>query len=185
MEKMKIRELMRPVEEFPSISSQATFMEAVEALEKAQDAYQSGKASHTILMVFDGPDRILGKLSPMDVVQGLEPKYDKVDSLAYSRFHISRATIDRMKEELRLWQRPLGDLCRKAYEVKVGDFIRAPSPERMVDVDDSMDQAFHLFVLGRPDSLFVTEKGKIVGLIRFSDVYTKIVEVIKKCDLTG
>jgi len=42
MEKMKIRELMRPVEEFPSISSQATFMEAVEALEKAQDAYQSG-----------------------------------------------------------------------------------------------------------------------------------------------
>ena len=33
MEKMKVRELMRPIDEFPCISSQATPMEAVEALE--------------------------------------------------------------------------------------------------------------------------------------------------------
>lgn len=35
MEKMKVKDLMRPVDEFPRISSQATFMEAVEALETA------------------------------------------------------------------------------------------------------------------------------------------------------
>ena len=35
MEKMKVEELMRSIDEFPRISSQATFMEAVEALEKA------------------------------------------------------------------------------------------------------------------------------------------------------
>ena len=41
MEKMKVRELMRPIDEFPIISSQATFIEAVEALEKANQKFKS------------------------------------------------------------------------------------------------------------------------------------------------
>lgn len=42
MERMKVRELMRPIDEFPRIYSQAAFMEAVEALEKADQAFKSG-----------------------------------------------------------------------------------------------------------------------------------------------
>ncbi len=53
MEKMKVRELMRPVEEFPRISNQATFMEAVDALEKAEQEFSSGKARQRILLVYD------------------------------------------------------------------------------------------------------------------------------------
>jgi len=57
MEKMKVKELMRPVTEFPTISSSATFKEAVEALEKAQEAFRSGKATQRILMVQDKGER--------------------------------------------------------------------------------------------------------------------------------
>jgi len=63
MEKMKVRELMRPVEEFPRISSQSTFMDAVDALEKAQQEFSSGKASQRILLVCDEEGWIVGSLT--------------------------------------------------------------------------------------------------------------------------
>ena len=186
MEKMKVRELMRPVEEFPRISSQATFMEAVEALEKAQQAFRSGKAAQRILLVYDEAGKIVGKLSPMDFVQGLEPSYDRIDSLkSVSRYRLGQSVLDRMKEEFRLWQTPLVELCTKAYNAEIENFIRMPSSDHMVNVEDKMDKAFHLFVVGRHDSLFVTEGEEIVGLIRFSDVYRKIAKTMRECPMPG
>lgn len=181
MEKMKVRELMRPVEEFPRISSQSTFMDAVDALEKAQKEFTSGKASQRILLVYDEEGRIVGKLSPMDVVQGLEPNYENIDSL--SRYRLAQSTLESMKDHLRFWQKPLADLCKKSYSMKIKDFIRLPSSDHMVHVDDKMDSAFHLFVVGRHDSLFVKDGEQVVGLIRFSDVYKKIAQTMRECPL--
>jgi hypothetical protein len=184
MEKMKVRELMRPVKEFPRISSQATFMEAVEALEKAQQAFSSGQAPQRILLVYNEAGKIVGKLSPMDFVQGLEPNYDRIESLkSVSRYRLGQSMLERMKEEFRLWQRPLAELCTKAHGAKIENFIKLPSPDHMVNVDDKMDKAFHLFVVGRHDSLFVKEGEEIVGLIRFSDVYKKIAQTMRECPL--
>jgi predicted transcriptional regulator len=186
MEKMKVRELMRPVQEFPRISDQATFMDAVEALEKAQQAFSTGKAAQRILLVYDEAGKIVGKLSPMDLVQGLEPNYDRIDSLkSESRYRLGQNILDRMKEEFRLWQRPLMELCKKAYNVRIENFVKLPSPDHMVKVDDKMDGAFHLFVVGRHDSLFVKEEEEIVGLIRFSDVYKKIAQTMRECPMPG
>ena len=184
MEKMKVRELMRPLDEFPSISSTATFMEAVEALEKANQEFKSGKALQRILLVYDATGKVVGKMSPMDVVQGLEPKYRNIDipkSKSYSR--LMQTVHESMKKELRLWHDPLKELCKKSYHVKIHEFIKMPTPDHMVRVDDKMYEAFHLFVVERHDSLFVQDGQNIVGLIRFSDVYKKIREAMKSCPL--
>lgn len=186
MEKMKAGELMRPIKEFPRISSQATFVEAVEALEKAQEAYSSGKAPQRILLVYDEAGKIVGKLSPMDFVQGLEPNYDRIDSLKdVSHYHLPKSTLEAMKEQFRLWQTPLGELCKKAYNAKIENFVKTPSPDHMVEADDRLDSVFHRFVVSRHDSLFVTEGEEIVGLIRFSDVYRKITQTMKECPMPG
>jgi CBS domain-containing protein len=182
MEKMKVRELMRPVEEFPCISSKATFFEAVEALEKAREDYESGKASVRILLVYDETGKIVGKLSPMDVVQGLEPNYSQViNEETLSRSPLGRLSLESMNQHFRFWQKPLAELCKKASDVKIESFIKMPTPDHMVNADDKMDAAFHLFILRRHDSLFVKEGKKIVGLIRFSDVYRKIRQTMKEC----
>lgn len=182
MEKMKVRELMRLVEEFPRISSQATLSEAVDALERAQEEFVSGRSSQRIMLVHNDAGRIVGKISPMDVVQGLEPNYDKIDSLKnISHYHLGESTLDSMKEQYRLWQEPFTDLCKKAYTVKIENFVKMPAPHHIVNADDKMDNAFHLFVVGRHDSLFVRDGEEIVGLIRFSDVYRKIVQSIREC----
>jgi len=182
MEKMKVRELMRPVVEFPRISSQIALGEAVEALEKAQEDFSSGRTSQRILMVHDEAGKIVGKISPMDVVQGLEPNYDKIDSLKnISHYHLGESTLEAMKEQFRLWQEPLADLCKKAYAVKIENFVKLPTPDHMVNAEDKMANALHLFVLGRHDSLFVRDGEEITGLIRFSDVYGKIAQTMRKC----
>jgi hypothetical protein len=184
MEKMNVSELMRSVEEFPRISSNATLAEAVGALEKAQKDFASGLKPQRILLVLNETGKIVGKISPMDVVQGLEPGYDKIDSLkTTSPYHLGQKTLDAMKEQFRLWQKPLSDMCKKAYSVKIEKYVKMPNPDQMVNADDKMDNAFHLFVVGRHDSLFVKDGQEIVGLIRFSDVYRKIAQTLRECPL--
>jgi len=184
MEKMKVRELMRPIEEFSRISSEATFMEAVDALEQADLAFKSGKAPERILLVYNGSLKIVGKLSPMDVVQGLEPNYFDIESIKSTPYYrLPQISLELMKKEFRLWHQPLAKLWKKAYRIKIHDFIKMPTPDHMVKTGDRIDAAFHLFVVGRHGSLFVQDAQEIVGLILFSDVYNKIKEIMRACPL--
>lgn len=184
MDKMKVRDLMRPIEDFPRITSRATFIEAVEALEKADLDYNSGKAPQRILLVYNVAGKIVGKMSPIDVIQGLEPNYLAVDTEKTTTYSwMMQIMRDSAEKELRLWQAPLGELCQKAYHVKIHEFIKMPTPDHMVRIDDKMDEAFHLFVVERHGSLFVLDGQEIVGLLRFTDVYNKIKEAMKACPI--
>lgn len=185
MEQMKVRDLMRPIGEFARLTSRTSLLDAVNALEKAQKDFETGKAPQRIILVEDDGGTIVGKLSPMDVVQGLEPNYNKIESMMSKPPRgLSYSMLESLKAQFRLWERPLAELCGKAYSVKIENFIRLPTPGHMVRVDDRMDKAVNLFIMGRHDSLFVTDGGQIVGLIRFSDVYKGIAETMKACPLT-
>jgi hypothetical protein len=180
---LSIRELMRPVEQFPRISDRSFFHEAMLALQKADEAFQSGTARQRILLVEDGAGRIIGKVTPMDVVRGLEPKYDRVDSLGDDIRYGVPQVVQSMKEELRHWQEPLDDLCRKAAEVQVATFMNKPEPNQTVNIDEKMDNILHTFVTSRRNSLFVAENNAIIGLLRFSDLYAAICKVVQSCGL--
>jgi hypothetical protein len=185
VDNLTIQELMRPVEQFPRISDQANFHEAVLALEKAQEEFRAGKAPQRILLVEDKKGTIVGKLSPMDLVRGLEPKYDKIDSLGDDiRFGLPQV-VRSMKEDYRLWQEPLGELCRKAGNIKVENMLNIPGKTQSVKLTERLDNAFHLFVTARHDSLYVMDGDDIVGLLRFSDVYAAICKVVKACETAG
>ena len=184
MEKMKVTELMRPLDEFTSISSQATFIEAVEALEKADQEFKAGKAPQRILLVYDAAQKVVGKMSPMDIVQGLEPDYLNIDMPTTTSYYRLMQTVQKSaQKELRLWKDPLKELCNKAYGVKIHDFIKMPTHDHMVKIDDKMEEVLHLFVVERHDSLFVQDGENIAGLILFSDVYKKIREAMQACPL--
>jgi hypothetical protein len=88
-----------------------------------------------------------------------------------------------MKEQFRLWQKPFKELCERANNIKIQNFIKMPTPDHMVMTDDNLDAAFHLFVVKRHGSLFVKDGQNIVGLILFSDVYRKIRETMRTCPL--
>lgn len=55
--------------------------------------------------------------------------------------------------------------------------------KQAIDADDRLDKAFHLFVMGRHDSLFARKDDEIVGLLIFSNVYEKVSQAMKECGL--
>jgi predicted transcriptional regulator len=184
MEKMKVSELMRPINEFPSISCTSAFLEATEELEKAQKKFDEGKVPENILIVHDEAGKIVGKISPMDIVLGLEPNYAQIDNLeTFSHYGLVRSALHIVKKQYKLWQKPFAELCSKAYNIKIENIIKMPPSDHMVKIDDKMDAAFHLFVLLRHGSLFVKKGEEIVGLLRFSDVYKKIRQTMQECPL--
>lgn len=184
MEKMKVRELMIPIDRFPRISITAAFYDAVLALEDAQKKFLAGESQQRILLVEDENGKITGKISPIDLIRGLEPSYDNVEvGEDLARYGLGYA-MKSMRQQYRLWQTPFSDLCRKARDVKIKDFItKASIEEQSVKIDDSLVKAFDWFVMGRHGSLFVFDGQEIVGLLRFTDVYNKVSETMKECGL--
>jgi len=182
MEEKKVRDLMIPEKEFPAISSDANFAEALTALEKAQEEYASGKTKQRILLVKDEKGFVIGKLSPIDLSRGLEPGYKDLDERLknFTRFGVGYL-VKPLKEQYWLWSKPFSELCRKALNEKVKDFMRRPDENHVIAPGDYLSEALHLFVTGSHDSLFVTENGSVVGLLRFSDIYRMISNSVKHC----
>jgi hypothetical protein len=124
---------------------------------------------------------VIGKISPIDLLCGLETNYSRIQAQeTVNRFGL-RYVWKSMQADYRLWEDPFADLCRKAGAVRIRNFIKAPQESQIVAPDDGLAKCFHLFVMNRHDSLFVMERNKIVGLLRFSDVYDNVSQTMKAC----
>jgi predicted transcriptional regulator len=183
VEKMKVKDLMVPADKFPKISDQATFYEALAALEAAQEKFLSGESQQRILLVENQDGKIVGKISPIDLFVGLETNYSRVNAEeTINRFGLSYVWKS-MQKDYNLWENPFKDLCRKASDVQIKNFLKTPTEGQSVRTQDTLAKCFHLFVMNRHDSLFVFEGGEIVGLLRFTDVYNKVSQTMKACGL--
>jgi len=181
MDKMKVCELMVTTDRFPKISDNASLFDALFALEKAQEAFLSGKAEQRVLLVENEKNQVIGKISPIDLFKGLEKNYNKVNvEETLDKFGL-KYIWTAMRKDYNLWESPFKDLCRKAGDVHVKDFVNIPGEGQTVDVEDSLSKCFHLFVVNRHDTLFVLEKDQFVGLLRFSDVYRQVSRTMKEC----
>jgi hypothetical protein len=181
MEKMKVRDLMVTKDRFPKISDHATFYDALVALETAQEKFLTGKAEQRILLVEDEDGRIISKISPIDLMRGLETHYNQINMGDIIRRSGLTYIWTAMQKDFRLWEDPFNDLCRKAIEVKIGNFVKPPGEGQTVGTEEALTKCFHLFVMNRHDSLFVVEDDDIIGLLRFSDVYKKVSQTMKAC----
>ena len=183
MENMQVRDLMVAIVKFPRISEAASFYEGLTALERAQEKYLSGESEQRILLVEGNDGKIIGKLSPIDLIRGLETSYNRMDAQnILTRFGLGYIWKS-MQDDYHLWENPFKDLCRKAVNLRIRDFFKPPLEGQCVHVDDSLAKCFHLFVMNRHDALVVFEGDDIVGLLRFSDVYKKAAQTMKECTI--
>jgi len=181
MENMKVQDLMVPVDRFHKISQNDTFYEALAALESAQKDFLSGKSEGRILLVEDDQGKVITKISPIDLIRGLETNYSRVNSAETVKRFGFDYIWQSMQKDYNLWENPFKDLCRKAKEVKIKNFIKLPYEGQSVSIDDPLVNCFHLFIMNRHDTLFVTKSDEIVGLLQFSDVYREVSQRMKEC----
>ncbi|MDD2603748.1 MAG: CBS domain-containing protein [Desulfobacterales bacterium] len=181
MDQLKVRDLMMPLAAFPKIADSASFYEALAALETAQENFLSGRSRQRILLVENSAGKVIGKISPIDLFRGLETNYSRINVEETIKRLGMHYIWKSMQKDYGLWEDPFKDLCRKAVDVHVRDFIKPLQAGQIVGADEDLTKCFHLFVMNRHDSLFVEEKGNLVGLLRFSDVFKRVSQTMKRC----
>ena len=186
MKTIQVKDLMVPLEEYASIPMDASLFDAVMALEKSQKELdrERHRYLHRAILVMDEHKRVVGKISQMDVVRALEPKYRSLgDFHTVSRAGFSAHFMRSMVQHYSLWDRPLADICRKAMDIKVKEFVYAPSENETIAEDATLEEAIHMLVIGLHQSLLVTRGEETVGVLKLTDVFDEIFQRMKACNL--
>ena len=184
MKSITVKDLMLPLAEYAIVPEEATLGEAIFALEKAQKEFDPSRHRHRAILVLDKDKKVVGKISMLDVLKGLEPKYGKISHMGMlSRAGFSSDFLQSMLDQHALWAEPFKDICSKAAKLKVRNFMYTPCEGEYVDEGATLSQAIHQLVMGHHHSLLVTRGDEIVGILRLSDVFREICEEIKACEL--
>ncbi len=185
MEELRVKDLMVPLSEYATVSEDATLLEAVNALEKAQEEFDDTRYRHRAILVMAEGDRIIGKLTQLDVLKALEPKYQnmKKPHKGMTQYGFSRDFIELTFEECSLWDSPLEDICKKVDQRLVKEFMYTPTEGEYVTEETSLDEAIHQLILGGHQSLLVTRGDAITGILRLTDVFVVVFHIIKECRL--
>lgn len=186
MEIITVEELMVPVDEYATVSKDATLFEAIMALEKAQELQDRKKYHylHRGILVRDKNKKIVGRISQLDVLRALEPKYKQIgDTRAISRAGFSPQFLRSMIQNYALCETSLIDMSGRGARIKVKDFMYTPEEGEYVESDARLCEAIHMLVIGHHQRLLVVSEGEIVGVLRLVDVFMKIFELMKQCEI--
>jgi len=186
MDTFTVEELMVPLSEYATVRKGATLFEAVLALEKAQEEYDRSKHRHRAILVLDKNNRVVGKVSHMDVLKAIELEPD--DDVCYklselSDFEFSDKFITSLIKDRPRKGVTLRALCKKASKIKVETIMQAPMEEEYVSPETSLEMALNQMVVGQHQlSLLVARDNEIVGILRLSDVFGAIFHTMKECE---
>ncbi len=192
MKTISVKEMMVPLEEYATVDENASLGEAVVRLEEAQkeyfEKYEPGIYPHRALLVLNKAGKVVGKLSQLDILKALEPKYQMLissDTLARTATSgFSPNFLKMMMEQYNLFDKPLQDLCRKASGIRIKDCMYSPGQGEYVEENDTLEVAAHQLVVGHHQSLLVSRGPEnIVGVLRLVDVFKEISQQIKKCEI--
>ncbi len=180
-----VKDLMVPLSEYATVSEDSTLYDAIIALEEAQKKFDQTRYRHRSILIYDENRHITGKVSQLDVLRALEPKYDEMGK-GIPHHGFSKNFLRSLREQFSLFDKPIEEICQKAALLKVKNIMYTPVEGEYVKENDSLDVAVHRLVMGHHQALLVTKDGdikNIVGILRKTDVFMEICEVIKSSGL--
>ncbi len=184
MKTKTVKDLMRPLSSYRTISTEANLYQAAEALNEELKEFEQNHQLHKILLITDDNGEIVGKISQLDVLRFLEPKGKPLGSSgSLSRFGVSNQYLKPMFSQCKFWDKPLIDLCKDAGRLKVKRLVHAPVEGEFVEEDASLTEALHQLASEHHQSLLVTRGKKIVGVLRQIDIFKEVFETLSVCDL--
>jgi CBS-domain-containing membrane protein len=177
MKTITVKDLMVPLDEYATVRDDASLYEAVKALEKAQEKLDRERYPylHRAILVFDKNKQIVGKISQLDVLKALEPRYSEMGDLSViSRAGLSVEFIKSIMSRYDLYQKTFSEMCMTASELRVKDIMYTPGSDEYVEENDSLGNAIHRLIMGHHQSLLVTRDKEIVGILRLTDVFHEV-----------
>jgi len=184
MKTKTVKELMVPVSDYATVSKYATLKEALAALENKTKRHGDAPYRHRSLVVVDENQYVVGRVSQIDIMRALEPKYNELgDARWMERAQLSKRMLTTIREQFQLWDQPVEAMAKTMETVKVADIMQVPSEGEFVLETDTLNITMHRIVMGRHHSLLVATKDKvIVGILRSTDVFNALYDMIHKTD---
>ena len=132
--------------------------------------------------MLDETGKVVSKITMKNILVALEPNYGKIEGMdVLERSGYSPELIHDMLEDTVLWMEPLQFICERAAGLKLIDFIQAPSAEEYIDENATLAEATHRLVIYPYHSLLVTRGEEVVGILRLSDLFSKVCEMMQSC----
>ena len=181
MKSKTIKEIMVPVSDYAMVGESASLKEALVALENEKKSYKDGPYRHQSLVVVNADQHVVGRVSQIDIMRALEPRYKKIGNP--EKFSglagLTSKMIATIREEFNLWDRPVDSLPGIISALKVADVMQVPSEGEFVKDTDTMNVAMHRIVIGQHHSLLVTRNDVIVGILRSTDVFNALYDMLE------
>lgn len=175
MEVMKrVKEVMIPVEQYPSVRDNATLREAIAKIEEAQLEVELRKSLPRVLLVFDEINVLVGTVRRRDIMRGLEPKYLLSKPLEYKK-KLFDIAVDPNLAELSYDRVVRG--IREQSNRPVSDVMQ-PIPT-ILDADDHVMKAVQAMVALDVHLIPVLQQGKLVGVVRSVDVFHDLAQLVR------
>jgi CBS-domain-containing membrane protein len=170
---------MVPLSEYATVSKDATLKEALRSLENKKMCYGDAPYRHCSLVVVNKKGNAVGRLSQIDIMRALEPGYSNLGDVRWmERSQLSERMLITIREQFNLWEQPVESMRETMEKVKVSEIMQVPSEGEFVDESDTLNVAMHRIVMGSHHSLLVTKNRKIVGILRATDAFNALYDMI-------
>lgn len=176
MKNYRVKDLMVPISGYATVVVGTPLIDAIRALDNAQDAYTESKYEHRAVLVLDNDGNVVGKISQLRALKAIEPDFDfDIDLEKLQKFQFTPEYLAQMRDKYRAQGNIIkNDTLKHAAAKKVEDFMQSHSAGEYVAEDCSVDTAIHKLVSGTLLSLLVTRGETIVGILRISDVFAAV-----------
>jgi len=120
----------------------------------------------------------------LHALSALEPKQDNANSFKeLDQFGFSSNFIRQLRKQRRQQAAPLEDICRKAAELKVEDFMHTSAEDEFMDHEATLDMAIDQLVQEKLLSLMVTQDDNTIGILRLADVFAAVYHTMAECSI--
>ena len=168
-----VKTLMVPLSEYATVRLSATLAEAVAALSRAQECFGRSRYPHRAVLVMDEADQVVGKIGLTHVLKALEPKYFEELQIGgdLGIHRLSNYILKTMVDKYELFNDPFDEACRRAAQLPILKVMHRPRADEFIDQDGSLGEAIHRLVMGCHQSLLVRDGGRVIGVLRLTDVF--------------
>jgi CBS-domain-containing membrane protein len=169
----RVRDVMIPLDKYPSVRDTATLREAVGVMLRAELEVDARKSLPRVLLVFDQIQVLVGYVRRRDLMMGLEPKFLVVQPLSYRKKlfdvavdpNLSELSHDRVVQGIREQAgRPVTDVMQPI--------------EAVVQADDHIMKAVYEMVSQDLTLIPVVEGKRLVGVVRSVELFRELAGVL-------
>ena len=169
-----VREVMIPLERYPSVRADDTLRQAVAIIEEAWIEVDGRRSLPRILLVLGTRGELVGILRRRDIMRGLEPRFLVSQRMEY-RNKMFDVAVDPNLSELPF------DRAVKAIREQAGRPVREVMlpVAATVDPDDHIMKAVYEMVSLNQSLIPVVREGRVLGVIRSVDVFHELAQLLK------